>query len=70
MLGCEPRKVTAQDCVVLCNLAGMVIKEMQKDQLLREKEDSGLVLKRRNSRLSVRAQTLAASLLLSGRNQI
>ena len=37
MLGYEPRQVTAQDCLVLCNLANMVIKEMQKDKLLLEK---------------------------------
>lgn len=53
MLGYEPRKLTAQDCTVLCNLAGMVIKEIQKDQLLMEKENSGQVLQRRNSRLNV-----------------
>ena len=53
MLGYEPRTVTAQDCSVLCNLASMVIKEMQKDQLLLEKENSGQLLQRRNSKLNV-----------------
>lgn len=54
MLGYEPRKLTAQDCTVLCNLAGMVVKQMQRDQLLLEKETSGQLLQRRNSRLNVR----------------
>ena len=53
MLDYEPRKLTAQDCTVLCNLAGMVIKQIQRDQLLLDKEDSGQVLQRRNSRLNV-----------------
>ena len=53
MLGYEPRKLTAQDCSVLCNLASMVIKEMQKDQLLLERENSGQLLQRRNSKLNV-----------------
>ena len=53
MLGYEPRTLTAQDCSVLCNLASMVIKEMQKDQLLLERESSGQVLQRRNSKLNV-----------------
>jgi hypothetical protein len=53
MLGYEPRQVTAQDCLVLCNLANMVIKEMQKDKLLLEKENSGQLLQRRNSKLNV-----------------
>lgn len=53
MSGYEPRKVTAQDCSVLCNLASMVVKEMQKDQLLLERESSGQVLQRRNSKLNV-----------------
>lgn len=53
MLDYEPRKLTAQDCTVLCNLASMVIKQIQRDQLLQEKEDSGQVLQRRNSRLNV-----------------
>ena len=38
---------------MLCNLAGMVIKQIQRDQLLLEKENSGQVLQRRNSRLNV-----------------
>lgn len=54
MLGYEPRKLTAQDCTVLCNLAGMVVKQMQRDQLLLEKETSGQLLQRRNSRLNVK----------------
>lgn len=53
MLDYEPRKLTAQDCTVLCNLAGMVIKQIQRDQLLLEKENSGQILQRRNSRLNV-----------------
>ena len=53
MLDYEPRKLTAQDCTVLCNLAGMVIKQIQGDQQLRERENSGQVLQRRNSRLNV-----------------
>ena len=53
MLGYEPRKLTAQDCSVLCNLASMVVKEIQKDMLLLEKENSGQVLQRRNSKLHV-----------------
>ncbi len=53
MLGYEPRQVTTQDCLVLCNLANMVIKEMQKDKLLLEKENSGQLLQRRNSKLNV-----------------
>ena len=53
MLDYQPRKLTAQDCTVLCNLAGMVIKQMQRDQVLVDKENKGQVLKRRNSRLNV-----------------
>ncbi len=53
MLGYEPRQVTTQDCLVLCNLANMVIKEMQRDKLLLEKENSGQLLQRRNSKLNV-----------------
>ena len=53
MLDYEPRKLTAQDCTVLCNLAGMVIKQIQRDQLLLDKENSGQDLQRRNSRLNV-----------------
>lgn len=56
MLGYEPRKLTAQDCSVLCNLASMVVKEIQKDMLLLEKENSGQVLQRRNSKLHVSGQ--------------
>ena len=50
--------MTAQDCSVLCNLASLVIKEMQKDQLLLEKENSGQVLQRRNSKLNVSGSSL------------
>ena len=60
MLDYEPRKLTAQDCTVLCNLAGMVIKQLQRDQLLLEKENSGQVLQRRNSRLNVGSSLMHA----------
>ncbi|KAL3142482.1 hypothetical protein ABBQ38_002810 [Trebouxia sp. C0009 RCD-2024] len=64
MLGYEPRKLTAQDCTVLCNLAGMVVKQMQRDQLLLEKETSGQLLQRRNSRLNVLLNSLEDSIML------
>ena len=66
MLAYEPRKLTAQDCTVLCNLAGMVIKEIQKDQLLLEKENSGQVLQRRNSRLNVSPPYGQNAVILAG----
>ncbi len=65
MLGYEPRQVTAQDCLVLCNLANMVIKEMQKDKLLLEKENSGQLLQRRNSKLNVISIAIYCNMLLS-----
>lgn len=65
MLGYEPRQVTTQDCLVLCNLANMVIKEMQKDKLLLEKENSGQLLQRRNSKLNVISFAMYCNMLLS-----
>ena len=65
MLGYEPRQVTTQDCLVLCNLANMVIKEMQKDKLLLEKENSGQLLQRRNSKLNVISFAIYCNMLLS-----
>ncbi|KAL0026103.1 hypothetical protein WJX79_010637 [Trebouxia sp. C0005] len=64
MLGYEPRQVTTQDCLVLCNLANMVIKEMQKDKLLLEKENSGQLLQRRNSKLNILLNSLEDSIML------
>lgn len=53
LIGYEPRKLTAQDCAVLRNLAGMVVKEIESNQLLLDREHSGKELQRRNSRLHV-----------------
>lgn len=53
LIGYQPRKLTAQDCAVLRNLAGMVVKEIERDQMLLEREHSGIELQRRNSRLNV-----------------
>ena len=41
---------------MLRNLAGMVVKEIEHDQMLLEREHSGIELQRRNSRLHVRFQ--------------
>lgn len=58
LIGYQPRKLTAQDCAVLRNLAGMVVKEIEHDQMLQERENSGKALKRHNSRLHVRFSLL------------